>query len=100
MMYIMFAMSGRSGDRGKGRPDQVRNARQHGAKVLNDENIEEALIELDEGGEAVKEAENNPKKWLRNKGVQLPGDPSVEIKGDNWSISLCWKDYCLKFSTN
>lgn len=57
-----------------------------------------ALVALDEDEEERKKAQEHPKQYRRDKGVQIPGNPEVEVIPDNWSISICWKDICAKIS--
>lgn len=89
---------GSGGGKRQGRGEQVRETRRHAGKLFNDDNFEEALVDLEEDEEKRKKAQEHPKQYLRDKGVQIPGNPEVEVRPDNWSISFCWKDFCVTAS--
>lgn len=77
------------------KPDQVKKGRRNAQKVLQDDNFEEALLELDKEGDEFEKAKKNPKQWLKDQGVNLPGNPTVKIEDGSIRIGLCWGDLCL-----
>lgn len=74
---------GDGGGKGKERGEQVRETRSHAEKLFNEDTFEEALVDLDEDEEERKKAQEHPKQYLRDKGVQIPGNPEVEVRSDN-----------------
>lgn len=78
------------------KPDQIKKGRRNSQQLLQSDKFEEALLELNKGGEEFKKAKKNPREWLKDQGVQLPGNPdTVEIKEGSWTIKFCWEEWCL-----
>lgn len=59
----------------------VRPGIREAARVLEDERFESALMELREKPELVETAKRNPESWLKNHGIEVPGDTTVTLGG-------------------
>ena len=80
-------------------PDKARNTRGHANRILSQDSFEEAFVALQNEEEELEQAKGNPKKWLKDKGVQLPGNPNVDIQsGGSGHIEFCWDNWCFRFS--
>lgn len=80
-------------------PDKVKKGRRNAQQLLQSNKFEEALLELDQEGEEFEKAKKNPKQWLKDRGVQLPGNPdTVEIKEGSCFVRVCWNNWCITVS--
>lgn len=78
--------------------DRVKKAKKNAEKLLRKGEVEDALVELDKREDAFEEAKKNPKQWFEDQGINLPGDPSVEVKEGSLYIKFCWfDDWCIIF---
>lgn len=79
------------------KPEQVKKGRQNAQKLLQNDSLEEALLELDQEGEELEKAKENPKQWLKDRGVELPGNPTVKLEEGSIRLGFCWEDWCIWF---
>lgn len=81
------------------KPDNIKKGRRNAQQLLQNDKFEEALLKLEEGGEESEKAKKNPRQWLKDQGVQVPGNPdTVEIEEGSWTIKLCWSEWCVSFT--
>lgn len=80
------------------KPEKVKNGRRNAQALLQSDKFEDAMLALDQEGEEFEKAKKNPKQWLKDQGVQLPGNPdTVEIDDGSIIIKVCWSDWCVWF---
>ena len=74
--------------------DRKREARdnakrlQDGAQMLRNQRLLDTLDEFQDDPDSRRRASNNPKQFLREKGVQVPDEYTVEVRPDNWSFGI------------
>lgn len=79
-------------------PNKVKNGRRNAQKLLQSDDFEKALLKINQGDEEFEKAKKNPRQWLKDQGVSLPGNPDkVEIKEGSFWVKFCWGDFCIMF---
>ena len=69
---------------------------QNARGFLNNPKLQDALAELEDNPDALGEAKRDPQGFLKNRGVEVPGNPSrVVIEEGSIRIGICWFDWCL-----
>lgn len=63
-----------------------------GAEHVFHQKFLKALDDLEESPDTRKKAHDDPRKFFKDHGVDLPRDAEIEVRPDNWSVrvSLLW----------
>ena len=78
------------------RKNNERRAQREGAKLLDNDNFLDALDDIEEYDDAEKQAKDNPAKYFRDKGVELPEGLEI-LEASRGSCTYCYSVWGIKF---